>query len=301
MKKYNLCLYYSSKVYRPIIDKDFFDFKEIDEYTMNYFDESDFRNEHLGDIVCIQNLYRDYIRAIKNPLHRNGKIVIVTEDENGVSYIKPLYKSNHALSSPKKLFNTIIEKLKRENNNEVLVDFINKFRGDFYTEYNQYRGINKMKNALYYHEHINPTSGTEKPPYERLLSIIKETLFLSYDKTNDTTSDIKYFKSRMMNDYLDNRCFTSIEINSKIIEKCSKTKLKKKDSKKISETQEVNKNSIQSSIEKAHSEFIERVITDAYKSGREPSLLDFARDEYWAYIEFFEEYEEYCKKKGNSK
>lgn len=293
MEKYQLCLYYSSNAFRPIIDKDFASFKEIDEITKEFYNEEELRNQYAGTIRAIQFMYGSYIAAIKKDRDKKGKIAIVKRDDQGISYIKPLYKTTYALSSPKKLINTIMSKLKNEDDTIAITDFVNNFRSTLYTQYNIYQGINKIKNSLYYTENYKPTTKTEIYNYQRLLTLIKDTLYFPCDKKKDTLNDRKTFIYRLMNDYLDSTCKSSVKINKNMASKVRKGKINKEKSKEISNSQKDQKSI---NYENEHNKFLLRVIMDAYERGDEPSLLDIEREEYEKELCFFEKH---FSRKGN--
>ena len=98
MVQYKLCLLYSSRNYLPLLNKTFTSFEEIDEYTTKFASEKALRESNVDNlkdkIISIMDTNYRYIQAIKSTEARNGKIVIVSiEENNEISYIKPLYKN----------------------------------------------------------------------------------------------------------------------------------------------------------------------------------------------------------------
>ena len=148
MVQYKLCLLYSSRNYLPLLNKTFTSFEEIDEYTTKFASEKALRESNVDNlkdkIISIMDTNYRYIQAIKSTEARNGKIVIVSiEENNEISYIKPLYKINEGLSSPKRLINSITGMLKEENN--IVKEYVKKRQFDIKTINNV---VNKYKRVL---------------------------------------------------------------------------------------------------------------------------------------------------------
>ncbi len=271
MKKYKLCLFYSTRVYAKLIDKEFTDLKEIDKITSNYDTEESFRND-LSIKERIDNIQASlygYIMSIKSNKAKKGRVAIIEEEDKNVRFIKPLYKVSKRYSSPKKLINSIIKRLKEENDIKLLSGFILNYRSTFYTPYNQYRGINKMKNSLYYGGNIHPVGKKEQEYYNRVISLIKETLEFGLDKVEDKINDDKYFLLRIMSDYLDSHIYNDrVRINDKDIEELEHSKLNKEKSSEITNE------------DMLYRRLMEKAYNDALEEGRNPSLLDIYNDEY---------------------
>ena len=271
MKKYKLCLFYSTRVHAKLIDKDFTDLRDIDQITEKFETEEKFRNDPAikNKIDEIQVACHNYIEKIKSSKAKRGRVAIVEEENKEVRYIKPLYKVSKRYSSPKRLINSIIKRLKDENDIKLLSSFLLNFRSTFYTPFNQYRGINKMKNSLYYGGNIHPVGKKEQEYYNKVLSMMKETLEFGLNKVDDTIKEEKYFLLRIMSDYLDNHIYNDrVRIIDKDIEELENSKLNKEKSKMISSEDELYRN------------LIERAYQASLEKGEEPNLLGIYDDEF---------------------
>ena len=89
MVQYKLCLLYSSRNYLPLLNKTFTSFKEkkedhknisfnMEKRLINYIDKNNLKDK----IISIMDTNYRYIQAIKSTEARNGKIVIVSIEEN---------------------------------------------------------------------------------------------------------------------------------------------------------------------------------------------------------------------------
>lgn len=239
MKKYKLCLFYSTKAYKKLIEDEFDDFRKIDELTKCFQNEDELRDDEVASdsIYRIQNDYHAYIEKIKSKKVQKGRIAIVREEDENIHFIKPLYKVSERYASPKALINSIVKRLKRENDIKLLCGFLSNYKSTFYTPFNLYRGVNKIRNSLYYKSNSNtPRSKKEENNYNKMLGIIRETLELPLDRANDTLPEDKLFLYRIMSDYLDSHIYNDkIRINDRKIEVLKDSSLDKEKSNQIVE------------------------------------------------------------------
>lgn len=296
MVQYKLCLLYSSRNYLPLLNKTFTSFEEIDEYTTKFASEKALRESNVDNlkdkIISIMDTNYRYIQAIKSTEARNGKIVIVSiEENNEISYIKPLYKINEGLSSPKRLINSITGMLKEENNIPLLDQFLRKFNDNFMTTYNIYTNhLPRLKKDLTFYHNTSPETEREITCYKKILSIIKETLKIGYSKECDSISEDKKYKLRLMHNYLEQKIkdlYPEIDFEEKRVPK-RKNKNNHKETQSTFLKQDHSKKN----------EFIAKVIKKAYDEGREDALLDFMFTENeMIYDKFFKAEEESKTKK----
>lgn len=311
MPKYQLCLFYSTFKYEPLLNQVFTSFHDIDSYTTQFQNEKELRNSNSSKINAYMNANYHYISVIPNEEERLGKIVILNMDS--MEYIKPLYKDTQKNASPKKLINDISKKLKDSNSIDLLNSFLNHFKKTFGTQYNFIH--HKLKthiNNINYLNNQTPVTEKQQQSYNKILSIIKETLKMGYNKNEDTIAEDKHYKLRLMNNYLDYKLgLSSKKVSSSFQSKSVKDNKEQTKSKNEqlnlnpsstksikkqlsnSETQleelpikplssntqcaESNQNN-QSPVVKTqaemHKAFLEEVIEKAFAEGREDALLD---------------------------
>ncbi len=206
---YHLCLWYSSKVHPRIIEKDFNSFYEIDIITMKFENENDLRkNKHYNNEIsrCQRNMSLSYFSNIKDKNRINGDIYIVKHNDNGeFTYIRPLYKSTAENIYPKKLIGSIISKLKEENNNSLMRNFLNRYKHVFNNDFAGVRGFYKLKNNIYQYKSKEVISKYNQEDYDKLLKIIKEVLDLRYNSEKKSLKEKDQILYRSMQDYLDDR------------------------------------------------------------------------------------------------
>lgn len=292
--KYKLCLFYSTNKYFPLFDKEYSSFGEIDSYTMRFGNEEQFRKDSYIANTCnsIYNSYYYYINKIQSAEARKGKIVIVSQDEDGdITYIKPLYKDTAKQLSPKYLMRRIKKILNDENSIRLLNDFLRNFNKTFMTEYNIYsKGIVKTKSTLNRIKSKSPETNLELKSFKKMLSIIAETLKFGYNKEQDTISLERYYKLRLMNNYLEGKI---VKDNIKISQKA----LGERDSYSLSGTKsgrgypleikhevvepvdnyDFIESKTQPTTNDQREEFIRKVIETEYNNGNEAALLGFMR------------------------
>lgn len=230
MSKYQLCLFYSSFKYEPLLEHTFTSFHDIDNYTSQFYDEEELRNSNIDKISTKINFYINdnyhYISAIPSEENRLGKIVILNMDS--MEYIKPLYQNTQKNASPKKLINDISKKLKDSNSINLLNSFLHHFNKTFNTQYNfiHHKLRFHINNLNYLNAQI-PITEQQQQSYNKILSIIKETIKMGYNKDEDSIAEERNYKLRLMNNYLDFKLGLDIKkVNSKPQGKSIKEKKK---------------------------------------------------------------------------
>ena len=206
---YHLCLWYSSKVHPRIIEKDFNNFYEIDKITMKFQDENDLRKDkHFNNEIsrCQRNMSLSYFDNIKDQNRIKGDIYIVRRNDDGqFTYIRPLYKSTAKNIYPKKLIDNIISRLKEENNNNLMRNFLNRYKHVFNNDFAGIRGFYKLKKNIYQYNTKEVISKYNQEDYNKLLKIIKEVLDLRYDSEKKSLKEKDQILYRSMENYLDDK------------------------------------------------------------------------------------------------
>ena len=222
MNKYSLCLFYSWDLYQNLLEDEFDDFRDIDKITIAYQNEKEFiNNKNIKEKISnIQNKNASYLSLLSNKSEKKGRIAIVKKVNNRVLFIKPLYKMDQSYQSTNKLTNSIIERLKSEEDIVLVSKFLSNFKTTFYTELNLYMGLNRLKNYLVYQAGSKISSRKEKDYFEKIIRIISATIQLP--NNNDIDLD-KLFLYRRMSTFLDSQ----IQNDRLIISYENITKLKK--------------------------------------------------------------------------
>ncbi len=267
MAKYRLCLICSSNFYRPIIDTDFNSLKEIDKITEQFENEEEFRKDPkvAQRIKDIKNINDSYFKKISDPERRKGTIGVIDIDRETFTYVRPLFKENNALKSPKKLVSTITTVLKKENNGKFISKLFYMFRDIFNTEYTRISGIYSTK---YFLEKVDePITEREKDAYSHFYDLLKITLNHKLDKENDTMDDRNYYDLRRIYDYIRD----SVHIKNLRVKNSKKNSSAKVNRKKSSEivTEEI-----------LYRKLMEEAYKDSLDRGEEPNLLGIYDEKY---------------------
>ena len=267
MAKYRLCLICSSNFYRPIIDTDFNSLKEIDKITEQFENEEEFRKDPkvAQRIKDINNINDSYFKKISDLERRKGTIGVIDIDRETFTYVRPLFKENNALKSPKKLVSTITTVLKKENNGKFISKLFYMFRDIFNTEYTRISGIYSTK---YFLEKVDePITEREKQAYSHFYDLLKITLNHKLDKENDTMDDRNYYDLRRIYDYIRD----SVHIKNLRVKNSKKNSSAKVNRKKSSEivTEEM-----------LYRKLMEEAYKDSLDRGEEPNLLGIYDEKY---------------------
>ena len=267
MARYKICLICSSNFYRPIIDTDFNLLKEIDTITEQFENEEEFRKDPkvAQRIKDIKNINESYFKKISDPKRKEGIIGIIDLDREDFTYVKPLFKENNALKSPKKLVSTITTVLKKENNGKYISKIFNTFRDIFNTEFTRISGIFNIKNFLEKVE--EPITEREKKAYSNFYDLLKITLNHKLDKDNDTMQERNYYDLRRIYDFIKDSFYIK-NLRIKNSNKNSKAKINRKKSAEIV-TEEM-----------LYRKLMEEAYNDSLERGEEPNLLGIYDEKY---------------------
>ena len=267
MARYKICLICSSNFYRPIIDTDFNLLKEIDTITEQFENEEEFRKDPkvAQRIKDIKNINESYFKKISDPKRKEGIIGIIDLDREDFTYVKPLFKENNALKSPKKLVSTITTVLKKENNGKYISKIFNTFRDIFNTEFTRISGIFNIKNFLEKVE--EPITEREKKAYSNFYDLLKITLNHKLDKDNDTIQERNYYDLRRIYDFIKDSFYIK-NLRIKNSNKNSKAKINRKKSAEIV-TEEM-----------LYRKLMEEAYNDSLERGEEPNLLGIYDEKY---------------------
>lgn len=202
-KSYHLCLFYAKNVHPRIIEKDFKSIYEIDIITRKYNDEKDFRNKRSNDIARCQYALFNYIegmrkKGVKNE-RLNGEVYIMKNEQ----YIRPDYKTT--AKTPLQLINSITDKLKEEQDNRLMIKYINRFKDFLYTDFTRVRGFQQYNSNIRKYKDIKVKSPYNKEDYNNLLDVINQALLVHYKRSTRSLDERHLFLYREMSDYLDNQ------------------------------------------------------------------------------------------------